>query len=690
MIQLKNILQFKYVVLFVLCLVFIFRFINVKYISNFNGNEEYINGYIDKITVDKSKITILLNSNDKIIVNYYVNSEEELNNFLNTYSLGDYIEAYGCMRKPSNNTNFYMFNYRLYLEKQNIYYLFNADNINLVNKNDNILFYLKQKVINRISKIKYSKAYVYSFILGDDSYIVDNEKECYRSIGISHLFAISGMHIGFIIMILSLLFKRLNKYIRLFLIVIFIVFYLYLIDFSPSSLRASLQALYGFLNKKNRSLSRSQIVIFVFFTLIIYNPNYIYYIGFQISIIVSFFIAVYSNKINSNNKIINMFYISLVSFISTLPVIIYYFNDINFLSIFINIIFVPMVSYLLFPLCIITFIFPFLDFILYYLFNLFSQISNVVDAVSIFKFSFANVNIIFYILYYVFILLIYKYKKTFVFLIILLVIHYNILFFNNYNYVYFLDVGQGDSSFILYKNGLSVMIDTGGKTSYCRSELGCSSYNYSSKLFIPFRKRIGVRKIDYLILTHGDYDHMGEAINLVENFNVEKVIFNCGDFNYSEKKLIELLKQKSISYYSCINELNIDDNKLYFLNSNDFGEENDNSIVIYTIIDGYKFMFMGDASTKTEKDLLDKYKLSNIDVLKVGHHGSRTSSSTDFINKIKPNYSIISVGKNNKFGHPNKEVLNNLDKSKIYRTDEDGSIMFKIKSNKLKIETCSS
>ncbi len=100
-------------------------------------------------------------------------------------------------------------------------------------------------------------------------------------------------------------------------------------------------------------------------------------------------------------------------------------------------------------------------------------------------------------------------------------------------------------------------------------------------------------------------------------------------------------------------------------------------------------MFMGDASVTTEKEIMNKYNLSNIDVLKVGHHGSRTSSWEEFINEVNPRYSIISVGKKNRYAHPNKEVLNNLETSKAYRTDQDGSIMFKIKSNKLKIETCS-
>ena len=182
---------------------------------------------------------------------------------------------------------------------------------------------------------------------------------------------------------------------------------------------------------------------------------------------------------------------------------------------------------------------------------------------------------------------------------------------------------------------------------------------------------------------------MGEAINLVNNFKVEKVIFNCGPYNDLEQELIKVCDKKKIPYYSCIKELNIDNSKLHFLQTKEYDNENDNSNVIYTKLDGYKFMFMGDAGVEKEKEILEKYNLSNIDVLKVGHHGSKTSGGKEFINDINPKYSIISVGKNNRYSHPNKEVLNNLSDSKIYRTDQDGSIMFKIKNNKLRIETYS-
>ena len=138
---------------------------------------------------------------------------------------------------------------------------------------------------------------------------------------------------------------------------------------------------------------------------------------------------------------------------------------------------------------------------------------------------------------------------------------------------------------------------------------------------------------------------MGEAINLVNNFKVEKVIFNCGPYNDLEKELIKVLDRKKIKYYSCIKELNIDNNKLYFLQTKEYDNENDNSNVIYTELNGYKFMFMGDAGVEVEEDLIEKYNLQDIDVLKVGHHGSKTSSSKAFIDEINPKYSIISVGK---------------------------------------------
>jgi len=178
---------------------------------------------------------------------------------------------------------------------------------------------------------------------------------------------------------------------------------------------------------------------------------------------------------------------------------------------------------------------------------------------------------------------------------------------------------------------------------------------------------------------------MGEAINLVENFKVEKAILNSGNLNYLEKKFINVFNSYQIIYdgYQFV----LGDFSFISINS-DLDNENDSSIVLYSVIDKYKLLFMGDASIKSEINVMNKYNFDEVDILKVGHHGSKTSSSKEFINTINPKYSIISVGKNNKFGHPNKNVLDNLKNSIIYRTDKDGSVIFSIKNSKLKVETC--
>ena len=146
------------------------------------------------------------------------------------------------------------------------------------------------------------------------------------------------------------------------------------------------------------------------------------------------------------------------------------------------------------------------------------------------------------------------------------------------------------------------------------------------------------------------------------------------------------MKSKNIKYSNKIDKINIKGNYLYFLNKNIFNNENDNSSIIYFEYLKYKFLFMGDASSTTEEYLLDKYKLKDISFLKVGHHGSKTSSSSDFINTINPKISSISVGEHNYYGHPNNEVLDNLSKSKIYRTDIMGSVNFIFNKGKVIIK----
>ncbi len=313
-----------------------------------------------------------------------------------------------------------------------------------------------------------------------------------------------------------------------------------------------------------------------------------------------------------------------------------------------------------------------------------------IEKITIFTITLKHINITIVILYYILITYtLNSIKKNnytpLILLITILIIHNQINIVDKNLKVIIIDVGQGDSILLKFPHSkANILIDTGGIINYTNKK----TYSLAKNKIIPYLKSEGITKLDYLITTHGDFDHMGESINLVNNFKVEKVIFNCGEYNDLENKLISTLKTKNIKYYSCINELNIKKYKLQFLNTKNYTDENTNSNVIYLNYNNYKFLFMGDTSIQKEKDILKKYNLSNIDFLKVGHHGSNTSSSKKFINKVNPKYSLISVGKNNRYGHPKKEVLKTLSKSKIYRTDKDGSIKITIKPKVYNIKTC--
>lgn len=177
---------------------------------------------------------------------------------------------------------------------------------------------------------------------------------------------------------------------------------------------------------------------------------------------------------------------------------------------------------------------------------------------------------------------------------------------------------------------------------------------------------------------------MGEANYLVDNFKVENIIINSGKINYLEKSLIKKRNDVVKGYEGL--QMSCGNIELIQLNE-EYQDENTGSQIYYATNGNINILLTGDASVESELNLLNKYDLPQIDILKVAHHGSKTSSSKEFIDAINPKYSLISVGKDNKFGHPNQNVLYNLKDSIIYRTDQYGSVMFKIKNNELEIET---
>lgn len=673
--KLKNILQCNYIfyVLLVLSLIYSFIFINFIIIkSEYKDSDKNLYGTVMDYKKSKDKTTIWVKGKEKVLVNYY----SDIN-----VSYGDYIYVYGVFKKPKENGNFNLFNYKRYLLSNKINYVVTASKIIVIKKNDNVFYTLKNNLLRKIENANKSKGYILAFLYADKSLIEKDVYTKYQKIGVSHLFAVSGMHVSLISIVLLKLLNKIKERKRYIIVSIFLSIYLFLTNFTISMVRATFQFILFFINKSFKlNIDNSNLVLLLFSILVIINPYNIYNIGFLFSFIISFTL-IRCSKLIKGKFIIKSLKTSLISFFSSMPVLINNFFEVNFLGIILNIIYIPFVSYILFPLSLVTVLFPSLDNILYMFISYFEKITDFFSNIKFLSFSICKMNIFLIIMYYIIFIYILKRKKSLVYKIIIAIISLIFLINNGRivnNEVSILDVGQGDSSLIRLKNK-NILIDTGGNI----------NYDISKNILIPYFKSVGIKKIDYLVLTHGDYDHMGEAINLVENFKVEKVIFNCGPYNDLENELIEVLDKKKIKYYSCIKELNIDNNKLHFLQTKEYDNENENSNVIYTELNGYKFMFMGDAGVGKEKDILEKYNVSKIDVLKIGHHGSKTSSDKNFIDEMNPKYSVISVGKNNRYGHPNKEVLNNLDNSKIYRTDQDGSIMFKIKNNKLKIETCS-
>ena len=692
--KLKTIFVSKTFFLSLIFLVFILTWYQVFFKNNNSkfSNEEEITGLIKSKKVTNNKITLELKSKENIILNYYVDTYDELNKLNDVLYEGIIITAHGTLNQPSNNTIPNTFNYKKYLKSKKIYYTFKTDALEVVGQNYNIYYQFKHWLSKRIEAID-DTGYIKAFVLGSKSEIDEDIFKTYQNNGITHLFAISGMHISLFSSILLFLLKKVHlKDNQAYpIILLFLLGYTFLVSFTASVVRAFTLYLLLYLNKRLKlGATTTRIFIYAIVLILLLNPFFILDIGFLYSSLTSFGLILFSDYLKTSHKVLALLRVSLIVLLFSLPITINNFYEYNFLSILANILIVPLVSTIIYPLSLITLIFPFFHPILKLFLTILESFSTILSSITWFKIILPKMPWFLVISYYFIIYLIFKTKKKgLVILLITLLLGYKLSFnFDSNFYVYYLDVGQGDSILLINpRSRKSTLIDTGGKKSVSYNEFPPNEYHISN-IVITFLKSINISKINTLITTHGDYDHMGESINLVENFKVEKVIFNCGEFNDLEKELIKVLDKKKIKYYSCIKELNIDKYKLMFLNTKEYDNENDNSNVIYTELDGYKFMFMGDAGIEKEKDILDKYSISNIDVLKVGHHGSRTSSSIEFINEINPKYSIISVGKNNRYGHPNKETLDNLKDSKIYRTDQNGSIMFKIKNNKLKIETC--
>ncbi len=677
MLRLRKILLCKYMyyIIFLLAILYTFIFINSerKSIIDINTHEFY--GVITKIIKKDNSLRLYLKNKETIIANYYIKDKK-----VNLH-LGDSIKVEGDFKIPNRNTTKYLFNYREYLKRQGIYYSMKVNSYKILKKNYNIFYLLKERLIKRFS----NNPYLYTFILGDKSYLNDKVKRSYQENGISHLFAISGMHITLLVQLID---KLLGRFIKnkkkVFIITIFILLLYWLfVGNTTSMFRGILFYILFTINKEYYFyVGGEELCILILSISLFVNPYNCFDVGFLYSYVISYFLLLLGDMIQDKNYFKSLLKASLLSFLVGLPISLYSFQQINIGSIFYNLFFVPFVSVIIFPFSLVVLLFPFLNNIFLVLISVLENVSLLLNKIYFGKIVFMRLPFIVYIIYFV-LLLLFGISKKKVFLCLFffcLLIHFLIPYFDQSDYIEMIDVGQGDS-FLIHSNGKSMLIDTGGIMSYD----GKSKTSVFYQTTYPLLKSLGIRKLDYLVLTHGDYDHLGDSLNLLDKIKVDKVFVNEGKFNYLERAVIKRHGNVEVCREGTYFELG--DFKMYSIN-HDLGDENSSSIVLYVEYSKYKMLFMGDANFNSEEYILNNYDLVDVDILKLGHHGSKYSSSEGFLDEVNPKIALVSAGKNNKFKHPNRETLLRLKKyyTKIYRTDRDGSVTLRFNNSNLKIE----
>lgn len=663
LLKLRKILLLDYlylIILFIVILISIYKInlpIKKIYISN---NNYVITGEVISVKNIDNNTILKIKAKELLIARYKGNL---------SFEIGDRVKLSGLIIEPSKNTTRNLFNYNKYLKYKGIYHIFIIDKVIYIKGNINFFNKIKIFIINYLNKNKY----LYTFILGDKSLLEKEVLLSYQNNGISHLFAISGMHIGLFSFIILKIFSGVKDDNKKYLITsLILILYLFLIGISPSVLRGVLFFIvFSYNDIYYFYIKPINLFILVLCITLLINPFFIFDISFQFSFIISFSLIIMSSYIESNNYFISLIKTSFISFLVSIPISLFYFYQINFTSIIYNIFYVPYVSFIIFPLAIISSIFSFVR-------PIFDFFTNIMEVSSLYLVNirmgiliFPKINIIYYILYF-FIIIIVLFKMYFnnykylIILIIFMIFHYFYFDIFNENYVKFIDIGQGDS-ILIRVNRKNILIDTGGRFSIN------NKYNLSNNITIPLFKSLGIRKLDYLLISHGDLDHIGESLNLFDKIKVDLIYINDGINNYYEKKLIE----KGANNFKEGDFIAGDDFTIMQLNKKFIDENRSSSICLFNY-KNINILFTGDADKISEKYILDNYDLPKIDILKVGHHGSRTSTSLGLINSLKPKMAIISAGINNKFGHPHKETINILNKYKVnyYSTQDYGTITF--------------
>jgi competence protein ComEC len=429
----------------------------------------------------------------------------------------------------------------------------------------------------------------------------------------------------------------------------------------------------------------------------------IYDIGFQLSFAVTFSIIMSSSIfLQYPKKTTQLFIISSICQLAALPILLFHFFEVSFLGVFLNVLYVPLYSIILLPLSLISLLIhllltplgqPLIS-LLNFTFVLCNKAADAASDLPLASIQFGKPPFIMMALLVISLLGLYltwdvSFEKSKIWcgiMIVLLLFQYNLQRFSPFGEVQIIDVGQGDSILIILPfNRGNYLIDTGGRITFPIDTWAKKrkKFNTADDIIIPLLKSKGIHQLDKLILTHPDADHMGSAKELIENFKVGEIIIGgWSEEQYRDMDFVSMARDKKMK----MTVLRRGDNWVAggapFAVLSPYEKEenkNDSSVVLFTELGGLSWLLTGDMGEGGEKELLSTFPQLQADILKVGHHGSKTSSSMAFLEQIQPKAALISVGKDNGYGHPHGDVIGNLEKNgiKVFRTDEDGSIIYK-------------
>ncbi|WP_020008490.1 DNA internalization-related competence protein ComEC/Rec2 [Salinicoccus albus] len=564
---------------------------------------------------------------------------------------------------------------------------------------------LRDKYITRVhSKSQYDYTYdILTLSIGNKSYIESDFFGALQKLDIYHLYVISGTHVAFISGILFFMLKRLGLTINVIKLIMIIVLLLFLAInfFSPSVLRAVLMAVLLIMTSFARKKPYLAVISLTAIVQVIINPFIMYHAGFQLSYITTYLIILTRNFWVNCPSPVQLFGITAIAEVSTLMIVLIQFNEISISGIFMNMIFVPLFSFIIFPMVILYNImifagFPALFDQLYDLvFTGFKALIHFLSGLGRHRFSVQNINTLWMIFLIILSYMMMKeicMKNAGKVLLYSLIFALSLTIINRlswYDYTMtMVDVGQGDAFIIEdHRNSNTVMVDTGGRY-YSQA----SALRLSDQTVLPYLKESGTDQIDLLILSHMDMDHSGEADHIIQNKDVKNVMVNPFDPGFQEWYQTSVTEDYQGGFINGTKTRTMTVGDIDFeilfphgnLNSDD---SNQHSLVKRVTLGKFEFLFTGDTDTEMESALIDLYGNLSVDVLKLAHHGSNTSTGDKFLKHTDFNYALVSAGTGNRYNHPHPEVIKKLDGKTVYDTSKEGMVKFKIRGDVMCVES---